>query len=449
MRLRNIGLAGPLVRRAYRAPSLGASVFGDGHNVLFTERGRPGAATGVVGAWRNRWGAPDRWRPTKGIPAAFLAAVAALCLVSGTAGAGSREQARRMHERLTGIPPEETVLNNMAGHIEGGDPESAAALAMANSAFYNVTLKNMVTPWTNRDQTVFAPLNDYTATVIGMVRDNVPFNTLLSANLLYVGSAGGVPAVSASSNAHYEALEDQGVDLRTALVATSQTAAYGLPQEAVAGVMTTRAAAEAFFVAGTNRAMFRFTLLNHLCRDLEQVMDTSRPPDRIRQDVSRSPGGDSRVFLNNCIGCHSGMDPMAQAYAYYTFDPVQGRLLYSAGQVHPKYFNNSETFRYGYVTPDDRWTNYWRSGPNALLGWSENLPGSGTGAASMGDELANSTAFARCQVEKVFRNVCLRPPVDSHDRAKVNDMTLDFRTKGYQLKQVFAASAAYCMGDED
>ena len=43
------------------------------------------------------------------------------------------------------------------------------------------------------------------------------------------------------------------------------------------------------------------------------------PPDRIRQDVSRSPGGDSRVFLNSCIGCHSGMDPMAQAFAYYNF----------------------------------------------------------------------------------------------------------------------------------
>lgn len=352
-----------------------------------------------------------------------------------------------MHERLTGIPPTEAVLVDMAADINASNPEAAAATAMANSAFYNVTVKNLATPWTNRDQTVFAPLNDYTATVIGMVRDDVPFNTLLSANLLYVGSGGGVPAVSASSNAHYEALEDQGVDLRTALVATSQSAAYGLPQEAVAGVMTTRAAAEAFFVAGTNRAMFRFTLLNHLCRDLEQVMDTTRAPDRIRQDVSRSPGGDSRIFLNNCIGCHSGMDPLAQAYAYYTFDPVQGRLLYSGGQVHPKYFNNDETFRYGYVTPNDQWTNYWRAGPNALLGWSDSLPGAGAGAASMGEELANSTAFARCQVEKVFRNVCLRPPVDGNDRAQVDSMTAAFRSGGYRLKQVFAASASYCMGN--
>ncbi len=64
---------------------------------------------------------------------------------------------------------------------------NAAAIATQAPSFYNVTLKNLVIPWTNRDQTVFAPLNDYAATVIGMVRDNVPFNTALSADLLYTG----------------------------------------------------------------------------------------------------------------------------------------------------------------------------------------------------------------------------------------------------------------------
>ncbi len=44
---------------------------------------------------------------------------------------------------------------------------------------------------------------------------------------------------------------------------------------------------------GTNRRMFRFTMMNHLCADLQTIPDTTRPPDRIRQDVTRSPGGDS------------------------------------------------------------------------------------------------------------------------------------------------------------
>ncbi len=133
--------------------------------------------------------------------------------------------------------------------------------------------------------------------------------------------------------------------------------------------MTSRAASEAFFIAGTNRAMFRFTLINHLCNDLEQVHDPSLPPDRIRQDVSRSPGGDSRLFLNNCVGCHTGMDPMAQAFAYYNFDEASGRLEYTDGVVQPKYFNNDLNFPHGFRTPDDRWDNYWRKGQNAYLGF--------------------------------------------------------------------------------
>ncbi len=119
---------------------------------------------------------------------------------------------------------------------------------------------------------------------------------------------------------------------RRELVQTTQSGTYGLPPAATAGAITTRAAAEAFFIAGTNRAMFRFTLINHMCMDLEQVHDIDDRAGPIRQDVSRSPGGDSRVFLNNCIGCHAGMDPMAQAFAYYNFDERHGQHRVHAGR---------------------------------------------------------------------------------------------------------------------
>ncbi len=82
-----------------------------------------------------------------------------------------------------------------------------------------------------------------------------------------------------------------------------------------AGVLTTRASGEGFLSGGTNRRMMRFTAMNYLCRDLEALNDTTRPADRIRQDVTRSPGGDSRIFHNTCVGCHSGMDPMISSFA--------------------------------------------------------------------------------------------------------------------------------------
>jgi hypothetical protein len=367
--------------------------------------------------------------------------------LANTAAADPREQAKLIHDRLAGVPPTEAVLQQMENAIGMNDAHAAAAIAMDNPNFYNVTLKNFAAPWTNREQSVFVPLNDYTATVIGMIRDDVPFNTLLSADILYVGDGSlGLPPYSNSNNAHYEQMEQQAVDLMTGLVQTPQSSVTGVPPTATAGVMTTRAAAQAFFIAGTNRAMFRFTLLNQMCNDLEQLHDVRLPPDRIRQDVSRSPGGDSRLFLNNCIGCHTGMDPMAQAFAYYNFNPDTGSIEYTPGQVQPKYFNNDSNFPFGFVTPDDSWENYWRSGQNRFLGWDSSLPGSGSGAKSLGQELANSTAFASCQVKKVFRAVCLRSPEDAADRAQAGQMVSSFTSSGYQMKQTFADAAVYCMG---
>ncbi len=365
--------------------------------------------------------------------------------------AGYLEQARRLHDRLAGVPPTEDVLNDMADAINPtlpGNANSAAFIAMDDKNFYNVTLKNFAAPWTNRDQSIFVPLNDYIATVIGMIRDGVPFNTLLSHNITYVGEDGVVSAApSASSNAHYEQLEANNINLRDKLEPASQSDIQGIPPEAAAGVMTSRAASEAFFIAGTNRAMFRFTMLNHFCNDMEQLHDPKLPPDRIRQDVSRSPGGDSRLYLNNCIGCHTGMDPMAQAFAYYNFDEDTGALEYTAPNVQPKYFNNDLNFPQGFRTPDDKWDNYWRKGQNAYLGFDGALTGSGSGAQSLGEELGNSYAFAACQVKKAFRAVCLRDPEDLTDRDKVDEIVTTFRGTGYQMKQVFADAAVHCMGD--
>jgi hypothetical protein len=392
---------------------------------------------------------------TSGVRATALAAALTLLGTAAFAANPNANQAARMYNRIAGVPPSATVLANMTAT----DAVSAALMATNDPAFYNYTIRNLAAPWTNRDQSVFVPLNDYTATVVGMVRDNVPFNTLLSADLVYIANASAtstysLPSYSPANNNLYQAMDDNNVDLSTALTPTTQSSITGIPATATAGVMTTRGAASAFFVNGTNRAMFRFTMMNHLCNDMPLVMDTTRPPDRIRQDVTRSPGGVSSLFLTNCVGCHSGMDPMAQAFAYYNFSypaseigatawPV-GQIVYTAGQVQPKYSINNTNFPQGFVTPDDSWSNRWRTGPNQVLGWGSGS-GSGQGAKSLGQELAGSQAFATCQVTRVFKDVCLRAPSSAADVTAVSGMITSFQT-GYNLRQVFAQSAAYCMG---
>jgi hypothetical protein len=379
--------------------------------------------------------------------------------------ADTASQAKRMHDRIAGVPPNQQVLNQMITLLESGDELAAARVAMQNPNFYNVTIKNWVTPWTNKEFDVFAPLNDYTATIIGMVRDEIDFREVLSGDILYIANSDvGVSPYSMDNNRHYEELEAMGADLSSVLIQTQQSSVMDIPSQATAGIMTTRAAAKSFFKDGTNRAMFRFTLINHMCRDLEPLKDTSLPPDRIRQDLSRSPGGDSRIFFNSCAGCHSGMDPLAQAYAYYNYDynvesdpdGENGRLIYNQeGQLDPftgsrvtqKHQINENNFPFGYIIENDRWDNYWRKGINQTLGWSSELSGYGNGAKSMGQELANSQVFAQCQVTKVFENVCLRKPQDASDRSEVEQITSRFISNNYNIKDVFAASAAYCKGE--
>ncbi len=412
-----------------------------------------------------------------------LPLITVVMLVSQSIWAGDveRRQAKRIVDRLTGSSAANATIDAMEVLLLS-DPSGKTAAEYAIDlvqnpgtapAFYNVTLKNFAAPWTNQEQTAFTPLNDYTATVVGAIRDGLDFRRILYDDLLYVGNAGGISPYSNSNNDHYEDLENLGPvtgDLSNSsiLVADTQSNVTGLPANATAGIMTSRAGAMAFFSDGTNRAMFRSTLLNHLCTDLEPVIDVSRTTDRVRQDVSRSPGGDSRIFLNACVGCHAGMDGLAGAYAYYewnyTNDITDGNLLYTPSIVSAKHFINSQNFEYGYITTDDSWVNYWRNGPNSILG---NRPGDtgigwghagevlddkgnaiGNGAKSMGIELANSRAFAQCQVDKAFKNVCLRDPnLFAADRTARDGIVANFSgAYNYDMHEVFTDVAAYCKG---
>jgi hypothetical protein len=428
-----------------------------------------------------------------------LCTVALVISQATWAGDKERNQAKRIHDRLTGVNATNTAISEMHELLMSDSSGKSAAEYAIDTAqnpnaryFFNVTLKNFAAPWTNEEQTVFTRLNDYSATVVGAIRDEIDFRRILYDDLVYVGSPASISPYANNNNDHYEELEDLGPadkdlssdptgDLsdKTILVARMQSDGdvSGLESGATAGVMTSRAGAMAFFSDGTNRAMLRFTLMNHLCTDLEPLKDVSRIPDRVRRDVSRSPGGDSRIFLNGCVGCHAGMDGMAGAFAYYEWDYSNnissGNLVYrgsspskfdTATGVSRKHNINENNFEHGYITTDDSWINYWRNGPNSVLG---NRPGdggigwlgpnsnpdskgnaTGAGAKSLGIELANSKAFAQCQVDKVFKAICLRDPnVFKVDRDARDDYVGNFTSANYNMRGVFTDVAAYCKGE--
>jgi hypothetical protein len=386
---------------------------------------------------------------TKLGPARVAAAVA--CVIgAATAIAGPREQAKRIHDRLAGVPPSSAVLDSMTTKVAAGNALGAATDAMANPAFYNTTVRELATPWTNRDRSVYADLNDSTATVIGMVRDDVPFDQVLSGDIVYVGSTAATPVTySQTDNNHYVELQRNRIDLSNPanLARQTQSSLPGtqLGASDTAGIMTTRGFAEAFFVAGTNRAAVRFAALNMLCMDMEDFRDVTAWPDRIRQDVSRSPGGDSNLFLNDCLGCHAGLDGLAGAFAFYDYDATAARMVFTPNTVHPKFVKAASTFPLGFVTSGDSWINYWRTGPNAFVEWRG--AGSGSGAKSLGQELAQTRQFSECQVRNVFEKVCYRTPNGAADLQAVETIANSFEANNRSLKRVFAETAVYCMGN--
>ena len=403
-----------------------------------------------------------------------LAATTSICvftLAISSASAGDRERAKYIHDRIAGVAPSNAILANMTSDITGGNVDTAIDTAMQNPNFLNVTVKNMVIPWTNKDETVFFPFNDAAATIIGYVRDGIDFRGILSDDIIYtVNNPSGItlPGYSTANNNHYAQAEHQNVDLRAQLQSGVQSNVTGYPAEAVAGVMTTRASARAFFYAGTNRAMLRYTMLNYMCTDMEQIKDVTRPPDYVHQDVTRSPGGDSDVYLNNCVGCHAGMDGLGGAFAYHQWGPaifdanldpepqsmtyittpviynIDGVAITSPTRVAHKFRQNPTNFEFGRIATDNSWKNYWRTGINAKLGWSNNTPQatvSGAAAAALGAELANTTAFARCQVIKVYRHVCHNDPSE----ASLTTITASFTTDNYNMQTVFRESVKVCM----
>ncbi|MGZ3687707.1 MAG: hypothetical protein ACXVBW_05375 [Bdellovibrionota bacterium] len=393
-------------------------------------------------------------------------ATAALAASAPTpAHAGSREQALRIYNRIAGVPPSDAELAQMVTFINGGDYKSAVQVATKSFNFYNTNLVRFAHPMSNRDESPRpdpsipessrVPLNDYVATIVGMIRDKVPFDQVLYGDIIYTGAASltGVAAFSFTSNTHYQNLGDlispaaTGLDLRSnsVLIKDSQTRLRpAIPD--VAGVLTTRQGGNAFFSAGTNRRPLRYALKEFLCSDPAVLMDPTVPDVRIRQDVDRAPTGNTQVFENNCKACHAGIDGLAGAFAYFDFSATSSSLVYNKPTVAPKILKNV-VFTDGYKTSDDSWINFWMNGTNSKLMWKAN-GASGNGANSLGHALAATHQFSSCMATRAFQLGCMRAPLAA-ESADIENLAVGFEGSTYDMRDLIenAAILPQCRGN--
>lgn len=380
----------------------------------------------------------------------------------------ARLKAWEIHNRLTGVPPvpNSNTISSMEQKINmypgTRGLEEAAKIAIESRYFYDVVLKNWFKPMTNQERAKNVDLNDMVATLVGAVRDSdqigKPFTRALYGNIIYVGPAMNNENYNfrGTSNEHYFQIENKNLSLKNSLVERNQTDTIqtetnitnngNLDSRAVsaslaAGIFSTRAFGEAFYSAGTNRRATRYAFMNFMCKDFEDLHDTTVPDFHVRRDVPRDPGGESKTYKNSCVGCHAGQDALGGAFAYYDYS---NRVLYRT-TVAAK-LNRDPVFPDGYITTDDSWINLWSQGQNSSLGWRG--PQEGNGASEFGRMLTKSRAFSVCMSKKVFKLVCVKSP-NEDDEAFIDQMADELEQNDqYNMKNLFVKTVAKCIEDK-
>jgi hypothetical protein len=441
--------------------------------------------------------------------------------------ASSRSQAIRLYRRIAGVPPTAAQVATMAPLLEAGKVEQAARVALGSEDFINHGAKRLVVAWTDPLGNSQKLISFSTALMLGLIRDDLPFDQVLYGETFYVGDPrissmrfipGAVndstairrvlPDPTNANDGHFFHLDNHALNEPhgpfllnptdyndtylphlTQRIMTSewlvsvpqngfQHINYDPPpgyandkaweiQPPFAGILTAPDFAEAFYSAGTNRRPVKFLMQNFLCKTLDQLMDLSLPDVYVRRDVDRSPGGDSRTYKQRCIGCHSGIDAMAGAFAHFDINVTVGHILdiRSYGMrdvnqdqpdgpvvvphlvyVQDKMNRNFKNYPLGHVTMDDSWVNLWVGPRFADLGWRGAT--SGTGVKELGQMLARSEAFANCMSEHAFEYVCQRRP-EGTEEADVRAIARAFESNmNYSMKSLIATIAAEpgCLG---
>ena len=364
----------------------------------------------------------------------------------GQSDGDSARRARRICEGLTGVVCDGQLIKIMNTLLDQKAPLQAALAAIDyNDNFYK-KLRNQVHKLSNEDRVARGPLNSFTALIVGMARDQIPFDQVLYGDIIYtadgVASPGQIRPFSAANNNHYEDADNSGAAYKDMLVRRTQSELGLFPPDIASGILTTPTFGQSYFLAGTNRAALAYTYDGFLCHSIEQLHDNTRPKQFIAKDVAFAPGGDPTVYVNKCSGCHAGMD--AQRPAFWGWDYVEGvGLQYDPFTRLTKLVRNETENPYGFEMKDENWTNLWIEGKNSSLGWKG--ASKGRGLKAWGRMLSQSAAFSQCWARQALVGTCLIDPESDEGSTAVNQLANYFMSDGkYDLKKLYANASLLC-----
>ncbi|HVK60345.1 MAG TPA: hypothetical protein VM432_02295 [Bdellovibrionales bacterium] len=361
----------------------------------------------------------------------------------------NQRRARQLFTAVTGvsISIDDDRVAKMAAAIDNGKIRDASKIATSDKSFYNIRLMNLGKAMSNREETNQVAMNDFVATFIGAVRDDMDARELLTGNFYYQVTVphDKIKGYAANTNFHYGSIEALKLSPYDALSkVTPQVGIYGpIADTDAAGLITTRAFMISHASAGTNRRIVEYTFRQFMCVAMEDWMDSTRPDDFVGRDVDRYAGGGTARYQTTCKACHAQLDGFRQAFTYFDF--YKGVSI-TPLSVRKKMANNSHIFPQGFVTVDDRFVNYATGAANTdRFGWrSPDMRGQGPN--DFGRMIANSKGYSRCLTKRMFREVCGRMP-SSKEESIVRTMADEFE-KTYRIPDLAAIVAEHptCLG---
>lgn len=344
--------------------------------------------------------------------------------------------AQKLYLRVTGAPANlfDPRFRRIVDLIKRGNMMGAARVMTDTPNFLNVRMRNFSIPYIDKSKRPVDTLTDLQTLIIGVTRDELDARLILTGNLRYSGYSGlGLPAVSRANNDHFAQFEARAMDFNRDLERVDK---QWEDMDYVAGALTTRAWAAAYYNGGTNRLALKYAFEAFLCSPIDEWKIRGLPDFYVRRDIDRAEGGKPQEFQNNCRNCHSAMDGLGGAFAKLDF--IDSALVFISKGVAEKMNKNTYYYPAGYVTTDDSWVNMLENHPTVDFGWRG--PMSGMGVASFAKSLSESKAYSRCFVQKAFTEICgknvRQTAPELHQK-----LADDFEANSYNLKYLFGRVA--------
>ncbi len=331
------------------------------------------------------------------------------------------------YKRLTGLNPNlsNKQYQKYSKLFNQNKDQALTFLVNTNSFYFNI-VSEFSKQLISSDNKFREENNDAMSLIYYIIKNENNFKEVLTADYYYL------PSVFFNRNLNnWDSSDFQGSDSLTNRTYVKRNPQRTNNPDLAAGVLTTNKWASIYYSAGTNRRAVKGLFNSFLCTPIEIWRDSGLSPHRIRQDVDRLPGGNPRVFKNECIKCHAPMDALAGAFAELNFE--DDSFTRKKNEIDPKYHLNSNVYPDGYRTHDNSWENLIRFNHNEKFGFK--APFKGKGLNSLAKSIADSDGFRNCMSQRVYKRVCLKD-IDLFGDIN-NELAKKLKKDNYNLKHHF------------